>query len=97
MNTINKYNVLLKPIMTEKSNYIRQHHQVYTFFVHLLATKHDIKQAVETLWNVKVLKINTSILAGKSKNRGRTSFRLPNRKKAMITLAQGDVIDVFDV
>lgn len=97
MNTINKYNVLLKPVMTEKSNHIRQQYQIYTFFVHLLATKHDIKQAVETLWDVKVLKINTSILAGKSKTRGRTNYKLPNRKKAMITLAQGDVIDVFDV
>lgn len=97
MRKISKYDVLLQPIMTEKSNYMRQYFQTYSFFVHLLANKRDIKQAIETLWDVKVLKVNTSILAGKSKARGRTRYKHPNRKKAMVTLAQGDVIDVFDV
>lgn len=96
-STHNIYNVLIKPSMTEKSNYLRHHHQTYTFFVQLTATKQDIKKAIETLWDVKVLRVNTSILPGKTKRNVKASYKRSNQKKAMVTLSQGDVIDIFNV
>lgn len=94
---MNKYDVLLKPILTEKSNTLRQFHQVYTFFVHNQATKQDIRKAVESMWEVKVVKVNTSILRGKVKRNRHGITKRPNRKKAMVTLEQGHVIDLFEV
>ncbi len=87
------YDLIRRPIITEKSTKGSEHNQV-TFEVPLDATKPEIKVAIETLFSVKVTGVNTSILKGKVKRfRGRPGER-SDRKKAMVSLAEGQTIDV---
>jgi large subunit ribosomal protein L23 len=87
------YDVILSPVVTEKSTRGSEHNQV-TFRVPLTATKPQIKQAVEALFRVQVTKVNTLIAEGKTKRfRGRPGKR-SDTKKAMVTLAAGQTIDV---
>ncbi len=87
------YNVLVSPVVTEKSTMGSQYGQV-TFKVVPDATKPEIKRAVESLWNVKVEKVNTLITKGKEKRfKGRVGRR-SDMKKAIVTLAKGQTIDL---
>ena len=87
------YGLILSPVITEKATMGSQHNQV-TFKVPLDATKPEIKAAVEKLFKVKVKAVNTSILKGKVKRfRGRIGQR-SDVKKAVISLAEGQTIDV---
>lgn len=87
------YGLILSPVITEKATMGSQHNQV-TFKVPLDATKPEIKAAVEKLFKVKVKAINTSILKGKVKRfRGRIGQR-SDVKKAVVSLAEGQTIDV---
>lgn len=87
------YELLRAPLITEKSTLISEHNQV-SFWVPLDAHKFEIKHAVEGLFDVKVTDVNTLRTKGKVKNfRGRPGVR-PDRKKAVITLAEGQSIDV---
>lgn len=87
------YEVIRSPVITEKSTMISEHNQV-TFFVPLDASKPEIKTAVEKLFSVKVEAVNTLRLKGKVKRfRGRPGRR-SDRKKAIVTLAEGSQIDV---
>jgi len=93
MNQERIYDILLSPVVTEKSTMGSEFNQV-TFRVALDATKPEIKEAVETLFNVKVTNVNTNRTDGKVKNfRGRAGKRA-DYKKAMVTLAEGATIDV---
>ena len=84
--------IIKKPITTEKSTNLQQYNQ-YTFMVSKNSTSNEIKQAVETLFKVKVTKINTSINRGKMKSfKGTYGFR-KDFKKAIITLKEGNTID----
>ena len=84
--------ILKKPITTEKSTNLQQYNQ-YTFMVSKNSTSNEIKQAVETLFKVKVTKINTAINRGKMKSfKGTYGFR-KDFKKAIITLKEGNTID----
>ena len=84
--------IIKKPITTEKSTNLQQFNQ-YTFMVSKDSNSHEIKQAVEQIFKVKVLKINTSILRGKIKTfKGNTGYR-NNIKKAIVTLQEGNTID----
>ena len=84
--------IIKKPITTEKSTTLQQFNQ-YTFMVSKDSNSHEIKQAVEQIFKVKVLKINTSILRGKVKTfKGNTGYR-NNIKKAIVTLQEGNTID----
>ena len=84
--------IIKKPITTEKSTNLQQFNQ-YTFMVSKDSNSHEIKQAVEQIFKVKVLKINTSILRGKVKTfKGNTGYR-NNIKKAIVTLREGNTID----
>jgi large subunit ribosomal protein L23 len=86
------YNVILGPLVTEKSTMGSQYGQV-TFKVAIDATKHEVKQAVEALWKVKVLKVNTLVQKGKTKRfKGVMGVR-SNFKKAIVTLQEGQTID----
>ena len=90
--------VLLEPVVSEKS-YSLLEENVYTFNVFPDATKPEIKQAVETLFEVTVLKVNTLNRKGK-RVRDRRSGKMNVRsgaKRAMVTLADGDEIDLFEV
>lgn len=93
MNREKMYDTILSPIVTEKSTRISEHSQV-AFRVPLEATKPEIKAAVEGLFNVKVTAVNTILVKGKTKRfRGRVGLR-SDWKKAMVTLAEGQSIDV---
>lgn len=94
---MNLYDVILEPILSEKGQTCRDLHQCYFFFVHPKATKDDVKKAVQTLWDVSVVSVNTSILPGKNKRRGYHITSSSKRKKAMVKLKEGDVIDLFDL
>lgn len=87
------YDIVGKPVVTEKSTMGSQYGQV-TFRVPLDATKPKIKAAVETLFGVKVKGVNTLVSKGKTKGfRGRLGFR-SDEKKAIVTLEEGQTIDV---
>ncbi len=87
------YDVLLGPVVTEKSTMGSEHNQV-TFRVPLTASKPQIREAVEGIFGVKVKAVNTTRVRGKVKQfRGRTGKR-PDYKKAMITLVDGESIDI---
>ena len=86
------YEIIKRPITTEKSTNLQQFNQ-YSFVVSKNSNSNEIKQAIETLFKVKVTKINTSILRGKIKSfKGDIGFR-KDIKKAIVTLKEGNTID----
>lgn len=89
------YRVLKKPLVTEKSTSLLQDNK-YTFEVDLKANKTEIKNAVESLFKVKVEKVNTMHVKGKLKRVRQIQGRTPDRKKAIVTLKQGDKIEIFE-
>jgi large subunit ribosomal protein L23 len=89
--------VILRPVVSEKS-YALLDSNAYTFLVHPDANKIEIRQAVESIFNVKVAKVNTLNRPGK-RRRNRKSFTYGKRsdtKRAVITLVEGDRIDLFE-
>ncbi len=87
--------VLRRPIvLTEKSNLLREKNQV-VFEVARAANKIQIKEAVQSMFNVKVLDVNTMVVRGKDRRMGRGYAKTQNWKKAIITLGEGDTIDFF--
>jgi large subunit ribosomal protein L23 len=89
--------VILKPVVSEKS-YALLDNGVYTFIVAPDANKTEIRQAVETIFNVRVSKVNTSNRKGKRKRNRRTSTfgQRPDRKRAIVTLHGDDRIELFE-
>ena len=84
--------IIKKPITTEKSTNLQQFNQ-YTFVVSKNSNSNEIRQAIEKIFKVKVLKINTSIIRGKLKSfKGNYGFR-KDTKKAIVTLKEGNTID----
>lgn len=93
MNQERIYDVIRSPMVTEKSTMASENNQV-TFRVSIDATKPEIKKAVEQLFGVKVRKVSTLVQQGKAKRfRGRLGRR-SDYKKAIVTLAEGDSIDL---
>ena len=90
------YQILMAPVITEKSTAQRAESNKVAFWVDLKANKSDIAEAVEKLFNVKVLDINTMRVPGKVKRTGRNISKGPVRKKAYITLREGDRIPLFE-
>jgi len=92
-------NILIKPIVTEKMTAQGEDFNRYGFVVAKEANKLEIKQAVEELYNVKVSEVNTMRYAGKRKQRytksGVTVGKTSSYKKAVVTLAEGEVIDFY--
>lgn len=87
------YELIRRPVITEKATAVGEHNQV-VFKVPLNASKPEIKLAVEQLFSVKVKAVNTLVMKGKTKTfRGRPGRR-PDEKKAVVTLAEGEMIDV---
>ena len=86
------YSIIRKPITTEKSTNLQQFNQ-YSFVVSKTSNAYEIKNAIETIFKVKVSKVNTSILRGKGKTfKGQYGFR-KDIKKAVVTLDEGNTID----
>ncbi len=90
------HDVLIRPLVTEKAVNLAQEQNKYTFFVDKRANKIEIKKAVEEIFDVKVAAVNTMIVRGKKKRVGRYEGLRPTRKKAIITLAEGDTLNIFD-
>jgi large subunit ribosomal protein L23 len=98
MPDLHLYDVLVRPVVTEHSQNLSEANSQYVFEVHLDATKPQIKQAVETIFDKKVVKVNTMIMPAKRGQRGRrTYWRSKEWKKAIVTLASGEKIDLFEV
>lgn len=93
MTELGHYDVVLSPVITEKSTLGSEHNQ-YTFKVALSATKSEIKAAVEGLFDVKVKKVNTLRQNGKTKRFRGIKGRRPDVKKAIVTLEDGQSIDI---
>lgn len=93
---MNPFNVLVKPLLSEKSNRGRENDNQYSFHVRREATKADVKKAVERIFDVKVVTVNTVVTRGKVKRRGNNIVKLPNVKKAVVTLAEGSKIKTFE-
>lgn len=90
---IHDYDTILAPVITEKSTLVAEENKVI-FHVPLSATKPEIKAAVERLFKVDVTKVNTILVKGKTKRfRGR-SGRRSDYKKAIVTLADGQSVDI---
>jgi large subunit ribosomal protein L23 len=89
--------VIIKPVVSEKS-YGMLDHNVYTFVVHPDASKPEIHDAVESIFGVRVLKVNTLNRNGKRKRNRKTGTfgSRPDTKRAFVTLADGDRIDLFE-
>ncbi len=93
-----KYDILRRPIITEKTSYQSGKLNQYVFEVDRKATKAQIKEAVETLFDVDVVHVNvTNAPAKRSRRRNRRLLvRRPGYKKAIVALKPGDTIDVFE-
>ena len=92
MTTIEDFDVLLGPIVTEKATSLSEHGQI-VFKVRIDATKVQIRRAVARLFDVKVTRVNTIRVTGKTKLFRQTLGRRSNYKKAVVTLAEGQNID----
>jgi large subunit ribosomal protein L23 len=90
------YQVIKKPLITEKANILKEKANKVAFVVAQDANKAEIKEAVERLLKVKVLKVNCSSVLGKTRRLGRTSGKRPDWKKAVVTLRPGDRIEFFE-
>lgn len=91
----NSRDILIKPVVTEKSTGLLAENK-YTFIVDLNANKTEIKKAVEDIFKVKVEKVNTMRVKGKLKRVRQFVGRTPERKKAIVTLKEGDKIEIFE-
>ncbi len=89
------YDVVRRPIISEKSTALAEVAGRYAFEVALQANKQEIKEAVQHLFKVKVRKVHTLVVHGKVKRVGRSEVKRPNWKKALVTLAEGQKIDFF--
>lgn len=99
----NVYDVIVRPIVTEKSARAMEEDNVYTFIVNRAANKVEIRNAIEAIWDVKVEGVRTMVYAGKERraflgrmSRNRDIGRRPGFKKAMVTLAEGDHIEFYE-
>ena len=89
--------ILIKPLLTEKTSFIKDAAQQVTFFVHPSANKIEIKRAVEKAFDVKVQTVNVvNKAAVRRRRQGRVIGRVPGCKKAYVTLAKGDKIEFFE-
>ena len=87
--------VLRRPVLTEKSMKLMQEENKYTFFVDTKSNKTEIKQAVEAMFGIKVTSVNTMNVHQKKKRVGRYAGKTAAKKKAIISLAEGQSINLF--
>jgi large subunit ribosomal protein L23 len=87
--------VLLAPVVSEKSYAQIESNNTYSFRIHPDAHKTQVRQAVEELFDVKVLRVNIAMVQSKPKRRGMHKGRKPGWKKAIVQLKPGDSIEIF--
>jgi large subunit ribosomal protein L23 len=90
------HDILLRPLVTEKSTHLSEEQNTYVFEVGRSANKHQIKAAVESLFGVSVSDVRTLNVRGKMKRFGRFYGKRSNWKKAYVTLADGDFLNFFE-
>ena len=93
---MNLHEIVRKPLVTEKSNIGREETNLVTFAVDPRANKHEIKDAIEKLFEVKVLRVRTMRMPRKTRRVGKFSGRKPEWKKAIVQLAEGQTIEFFE-
>ncbi len=87
--------VIIRPVVSEKS-YAGLERNTYTFLVDPRANKTEIKEAIQKIWNVQVLSVNTLMRRGKVKRRRYTQGKRADQKRAIVTLSEGDTIEIFE-
>ena len=87
--------IVLRPVVSEKS-YAGLEQNRYTFIVSPQANKTEIKEAIQAIWNVRVLRVSTLNRQGKTKRFRWTEGTRPSEKRAVVTLAPGDSIEIFE-
>lgn len=88
--------VVIRPVVTERSAMLAEESGTYTFIVDKNANKHDIRHAVQSLFGVKVENVRTANYRGKVRRMGRNIGQRPAFKKAVVTLVEGEHIDVYE-
>jgi large subunit ribosomal protein L23 len=96
MADFNAYGHIVRPVMTERSTILKEKFNQYVFEVQKASSKGDIKKAVETIWKVGVEQVRTMRLTGKYRRFGRGGGYRSDWKKAVVTLKQGDKIDLVE-
>lgn len=91
----NPRDIIIRPIVTEKTSDMMKGNK-YTFQVAMGANKTEIRQAVEAIFNVKVVNVNTIRVLGKTKRMGRFEGKRSDYKKAIVKLAEGNTIPLFE-
>ena len=90
------YKIVEKPLVTEKGTVMLSEGNRVTFKVHLDANKIEIREAVQKIFNVSVLQVNTQVVRGKRKRFGKQMGQSKAWKKAMVQLKEGDKIEIFE-
>ncbi|MGI6081307.1 MAG: 50S ribosomal protein L23 [Limnochordia bacterium] len=93
---MNARDIVIRPVITEKTMTDLLPLNKYTFEVDVRANKSQIRDAIEELFDVKVVAVNTMRCPGKLRRMGRFEGRRPERKKAVVTLREGDSIEIFE-
>lgn len=93
----NPRDIILSPVVSEKSYDLIEHNNTYTFVVDPRANKTEIRQAVQSIFGVTVTRVNTQNRKGKVKRTGYVMGKRKDIKRALVTLAAGDEIDLFGV
>ncbi len=93
---MNRFEIIKRPLDTEKVDKMRDRENKFAFEVALHSNKTEIKQAVESIFKVKVLAVHTSIARGKQRRIGQSIGQRSNWKKAIVTLKEGDAISLFE-
>ena len=93
---MNAEQIILGPVVTERNMMLRDEQNKYAFHVHPRSTKPEIRKAVEELFNVSVIAVTTMTGMGKFKRMGRHVGRRSNWKKAIVRVAPGQKIDIYE-
>ncbi|MBI3547724.1 MAG: 50S ribosomal protein L23 [Elusimicrobia bacterium] len=96
MTDFNPYQYLRRPVMTERSTNLKEDNNQYVFEVVPTATKPDIRRAVEEIFKVKVTRVRTMNVRGKTRRFGKSEGKRPDWKKAIVTLTEGQKINLVE-
>ena len=96
MSEFNPYQIIVRPLLTERSTILKEKFNQYVFEVSTSATKPDIKRAVQEIFKVKVERVRTMNVLGQMKRVGRSQGKRPDWKKAIVTLGGGQKIDLVE-
>jgi large subunit ribosomal protein L23 len=96
MTGLASFRVIVRPLLTERSTIMKEKFNQYVFEAEIAATKADIRAAVEELFKVRVERVRTMTVKGKTRRYGRNTGSRPDWKKAIVTLEKGHKIDLAD-